>query len=408
MGAWNAKPFGNDGAGDWLLALEEAKDDSVIKAAFEAGADEEESVAAATVVEAARRQPVGSLPQTAKQWILEQGFVPSDVLVQQALAAMVRIKTQSELRELWAESNSLKAWLTHMDSLCAGLQEVATAPPPLRRPKESTPRLLGKMIAKIKPDEESPLREKLRKKLEAITDLEAPVPGTLPPEAPLKLLAEQGLLPEAKRLIERGAKINPALSDPNDSTPLEAACRFGHAEMVEWLLVKGATIYVNRAWPSGTGDKKIVAPTALCAAIRSGSIATIETLVQHGARLNTEDYEKELEENGFWHDTLLHKAVDANQPFVVEFLLKNGMSPDVRDSLQSTPLITAANQAGQKDIKKVVEMLLSLGANPNAKDNHGRRGLIKLVSQRRKLLTYLKKKDASRYSALISSLELRK
>jgi len=44
----------------------------------------------------------------------------------------------------------------------------------------------------------------------------------------------------------------------------------------------------------------------------------------------------------------------------------------------------------------------------NAKDNHGRRGLIKLVSQRRKLLTYLKKKDASRYSALITSLELRK
>lgn len=44
----------------------------------------------------------------------------------------------------------------------------------------------------------------------------------------------------------------------------------------------------------------------------------------------------------------------------------------------------------------------------NAKDHHGRRGLIKLVSQRRKLLTYLKKKDASRYSALITSLELRK
>jgi small subunit ribosomal protein S15 len=44
----------------------------------------------------------------------------------------------------------------------------------------------------------------------------------------------------------------------------------------------------------------------------------------------------------------------------------------------------------------------------NAKDHHGRRGLIKLVSQRLKMLTYLKKKDASRYSALISSLGLRK
>jgi small subunit ribosomal protein S15 len=44
----------------------------------------------------------------------------------------------------------------------------------------------------------------------------------------------------------------------------------------------------------------------------------------------------------------------------------------------------------------------------NAKDHHGRRGLIKLVSQRRKLLNYLKSKDASRYSALITALDLRK
>ncbi|MBC7384758.1 MAG: 30S ribosomal protein S15 [Cryobacterium sp.] len=44
----------------------------------------------------------------------------------------------------------------------------------------------------------------------------------------------------------------------------------------------------------------------------------------------------------------------------------------------------------------------------NKKDHHGRRGLIALVSQRRKLLTYLKAKDASRYTALITTLELRK
>jgi small subunit ribosomal protein S15 len=44
----------------------------------------------------------------------------------------------------------------------------------------------------------------------------------------------------------------------------------------------------------------------------------------------------------------------------------------------------------------------------NKKDHHGRRGLIKLVSQRRKLLTYLKTKDAARYGSLISALELRK
>ncbi len=55
---------------------------------------------------------------------------------------------------------------------------------------------------------------------------------------------------------------------------------------------------------------------------------------------------------------------------------------------------------------RIVELTEHFKANK--KDHHGRRGLIKLVSQRRKLLTYLKSKDASRYSALITSLELRK
>ncbi|TSE27131.1 30S ribosomal protein S15 [Tepidimonas aquatica] len=44
----------------------------------------------------------------------------------------------------------------------------------------------------------------------------------------------------------------------------------------------------------------------------------------------------------------------------------------------------------------------------HAKDHHGRRGLLKLVSRRRKLLDYLKAKDADRYVALINKLGLRK
>lgn len=44
----------------------------------------------------------------------------------------------------------------------------------------------------------------------------------------------------------------------------------------------------------------------------------------------------------------------------------------------------------------------------NKKDHHGRRGLIALVGQRKKLLSYLKSRDAGRYSALIQSLDLRK
>ena len=42
------------------------------------------------------------------------------------------------------------------------------------------------------------------------------------------------------------------------------------------------------------------------------------------------------------------------------------------------------------------------------KDNHSRRGLLKLVNQRRSLLDYLKSKDVSRYSEIIKRLGLRK
>jgi len=44
----------------------------------------------------------------------------------------------------------------------------------------------------------------------------------------------------------------------------------------------------------------------------------------------------------------------------------------------------------------------------HTKDNHSRRGLLKLVSQRRSLLDYLKRKDEARYRALIERLGLRR
>ena len=42
------------------------------------------------------------------------------------------------------------------------------------------------------------------------------------------------------------------------------------------------------------------------------------------------------------------------------------------------------------------------------KDNHGRRGLLKMVAQRRRLLDYVKGKDESRYQQLIERLGLRR
>lgn len=44
----------------------------------------------------------------------------------------------------------------------------------------------------------------------------------------------------------------------------------------------------------------------------------------------------------------------------------------------------------------------------HAKDHHSRQGLLKMIGRRRKLLAYIKRKDAERYQALIAELGLRK
>ena len=55
---------------------------------------------------------------------------------------------------------------------------------------------------------------------------------------------------------------------------------------------------------------------------------------------------------------------------------------------------------------RIQELTEHLKAHP--KDNHSRRGMFKMVGQRRGLLNYLKEKDIERYRALIEKLGLRR
>ncbi|MBQ1547872.1 MAG: 30S ribosomal protein S15 [Lachnospiraceae bacterium] len=55
---------------------------------------------------------------------------------------------------------------------------------------------------------------------------------------------------------------------------------------------------------------------------------------------------------------------------------------------------------------RITELTEHLKENP--KDHHSRRGLLKMVGQRRNLLAYLKKVDIERYRSLIERLGLRK
>ena len=55
---------------------------------------------------------------------------------------------------------------------------------------------------------------------------------------------------------------------------------------------------------------------------------------------------------------------------------------------------------------RIAELTAHLQENP--KDHHSRRGLLKMVGQRRRLLAYLKKVDIERYRSLIERLGIRK
>ena len=72
----------------------------------------------------------------------------------------------------------------------------------------------------------------------------------------------------------------------------------------------------------------------------------------------------------------------------------------------------AGNDTGSSEVQiaLLTERINSLSEHFKAhvKDFHSRRGLLKMVSQRRKLLDYLKRSDADKYRSLIERLGLRK
>jgi small subunit ribosomal protein S15 len=76
---------------------------------------------------------------------------------------------------------------------------------------------------------------------------------------------------------------------------------------------------------------------------------------------------------------------------------------------------TYAKKAGDTGSPEVQVAILSERINnltehfkTHVKDNHSRRGLLKLVSQRRQLLDYLKRADEGRYKTLIDKLGIRR
>ena len=87
------------------------------------------------------------------------------------------------------------------------------------------------------------------------------------------------------------------------------------------------------------------------------------------------------------------------------------ITPDVKEQL----IKDYATKAGDTGSPEVQVAILTSRINTltehfktHKKDNHSRRGLLKMVSQRRRLLDHLNSTDSARYQALIAKLGLRR
>ncbi len=86
------------------------------------------------------------------------------------------------------------------------------------------------------------------------------------------------------------------------------------------------------------------------------------------------------------------------------------ISPDRKQELVKE-YATANGDTGSPEVQVAIltERIKNLTEHfqTHKKDNHSRRGLLKLVSQRRKLLDYVKGRDEARYKSLIERLGIR-
>jgi hypothetical protein len=127
MGAWDIGPFDNDDASDWLYDLEASNDVAylaeTIQVVIEMSGDYLESpdcanaLAAAEIIAALRGHPILELPDNAEAWVEAHRKLDVSSLVPPALAAIQRIRTQSELKDQWDDSEEAAKWYATLGNL---------------------------------------------------------------------------------------------------------------------------------------------------------------------------------------------------------------------------------------------------------------------------------------------------
>jgi len=128
VGAWGSDSFENDDAADWVADFCDAPDQALVVSTLSAVAEMDAGeyleapdcsvgIAAAEIVAALKAAPNTNLPDETKSCFSRLEFKADPSLVILALKAMKRIRTNSELKELWDEAETPAEWYTRLDDL---------------------------------------------------------------------------------------------------------------------------------------------------------------------------------------------------------------------------------------------------------------------------------------------------
>ena len=131
MGAWSVTAFGNDEAMDWMFDLQE-EGIPLIKETLDNVLDDDDyidllfsdsAIAAAEVIAGALGSPGANLPKEVSSWLKRAKYRPTSGEVNLALAAIRKVRADSETKDLWEESDKYGEWQSAMDDLEARLQK---------------------------------------------------------------------------------------------------------------------------------------------------------------------------------------------------------------------------------------------------------------------------------------------
>ena len=370
MGTWNTKPFGNDSALDWFIELENSKNgvDKISYALNQANNESvedidigEQAIAAASLVAAASLDKIKGINPEAKLWIQRSAFSPTKEIKQLAIDVIQRIKTNSDLKELWEESGDLHSWLNELEKINNILHDYLDQSTPNRKPKaQRMPRTFDKLIDLYLTHQDSKVKKKLIEKFSKIEDPNSHDSSTAY-DLPLNLATKAGLLEVVENMLDKGADPNSASMFGNK--PLALSCAYGFLEVAKVLLKRGADLFDKHENldENGIVTEVIDVCVPILFASRVGSPELIELLVSYGASTN------EIDLNG---ETLLHKAADSGNIKMIEYLISAGLDvnqhkrkADDKNNYQGeSPLHYTVN----RNQLQASKLLIDNGANINA------------------------------------------